>query len=77
MPNRPQVAVEVRAAQSRRGVARAARQAWGAALGDPATWAKAAEAAGADLIVLQFTPTIAAGDPMTGGYGACRRCAPC
>jgi acetyl-CoA decarbonylase/synthase complex subunit delta len=35
-------------------------------LGDPVAWTKAAEAAGADLIVLQLTATNNTGQPMTG-----------
>jgi acetyl-CoA decarbonylase/synthase, CODH/ACS complex subunit delta len=37
--------------------------AWGSAMDDPAQWAKAAEAAGADLIVLALTLTKADGSP--------------
>ena len=40
-------------------------EAWGEALNDPAQWAKAAEAAGADLIVLTLSPTTAEGQPNT------------
>jgi acetyl-CoA decarbonylase/synthase complex subunit delta len=63
-PHRPQVAVEVRAAPPGDEWPGPLVQAWGAALNDPAAWAKTAEAAGADLIVLQLTPTDAAGNPM-------------
>ena len=52
--------------QSRGGVGRTADQGWGAALVDPATWAKAAEAAGADVIALRFTTVDASGARMTG-----------
>lgn len=38
---------------------------WGDAVNDPAAWAKAAEAAGADLIVLALSLTDAAGSPTT------------
>ncbi len=38
---------------------------WGDAAQDPATWAKAAEQAGADLIELMFTLTDANGNPTT------------
>jgi acetyl-CoA decarbonylase/synthase complex subunit delta len=40
-------------------------KAWGAVLGDPAAWAQAAEAAGADLVVLQLPSTDEAGQRMT------------
>jgi acetyl-CoA decarbonylase/synthase, CODH/ACS complex subunit delta len=40
--------------------------AWGAALEDPAAWAQAAEAAGADLIALRFTTVDETGARMTG-----------
>jgi acetyl-CoA decarbonylase/synthase complex subunit delta len=38
---------------------------WGAAMDDPASWAKAAEAAGADLLQLSLSLTDADGKPMT------------
>jgi acetyl-CoA decarbonylase/synthase complex subunit delta len=41
-------------------------QAWGEAMDDPGDWAKAAEAAGADLIYLVFSPTTSDGKPNTG-----------
>ncbi len=40
-------------------------QAWGEAMDDPATWAKAAEASGADLIYLVLSLTTANGEPNT------------
>lgn len=40
--------------------------AWGAALDAPAAWAKAAEAAGADIIALRFATTDETGQRMTG-----------
>jgi acetyl-CoA decarbonylase/synthase complex subunit delta len=39
--------------------------AWGDAAEDPAAWAKAAEAAGADLLYLKLSPTTADGAPNT------------
>jgi hypothetical protein len=66
VPNRPKVALEVRASNPGEDWPGVLRQAWGDALGDPAAWAKAAEAAGADLVVLQLTATDSAGQPMTG-----------
>lgn len=41
-------------------------KAWGDAANDPADWAKAAEAAGADLILLKLNLTDAGGKPNTG-----------
>lgn len=38
---------------------------WGDVVNDPAAWAKAAEEAGADLIVLALSPTDADGNPTT------------
>jgi len=64
-PNRPQIAVEVRAASPAQEWPEPLVQAWGAALGDPVAWTKAAEAAGADLIVFQLTATDNAGQRMT------------
>jgi acetyl-CoA decarbonylase/synthase complex subunit delta len=43
-------------------------KAWGEAMDDPADWAKAAEAAGADLIYLTLSPTTADGKPNTGDH---------
>jgi acetyl-CoA decarbonylase/synthase complex subunit delta len=62
--HRPQLAAEVRAADPTEDWPAPLTQAWGAVLDDPAAWAKAAEAAGADLISLQITPTDNAGNPM-------------
>jgi acetyl-CoA decarbonylase/synthase, CODH/ACS complex subunit delta len=39
------------------------QQAWGSALEDPATWATAAEAAGADVLQLSLSLTTSAGEP--------------
>ncbi len=41
-------------------------QAWGEAMDDPAEWAKAAEAAGADMIYLTLSLTTGDGQPNTG-----------
>jgi acetyl-CoA decarbonylase/synthase, CODH/ACS complex subunit delta len=65
IPNGPKVAIEVRNSNPGEDWPGVLRQAWGDALTDPALWAKAAEAAGADLIVLQLTTTDGAGQPMT------------
>jgi acetyl-CoA decarbonylase/synthase complex subunit delta len=65
-PRRPQVAVEVRGSHPGEEWPEPLCSAWGDALADPAAWARAAEAAGADLILLQLTATDAAGQRMTG-----------
>jgi acetyl-CoA decarbonylase/synthase complex subunit delta len=72
VPNRPQVAIEVRPVPLKRTFRNPAvewpeplTKAWGAVLGDPAAWAQAAEAAGADLVVLQLPSTDEAGQRMT------------
>ncbi len=64
-PHRPQIAIEVRAANPGDEWPEPVVNAWGDALNDPAAWAKAAEAASADLIVLQLTATDSAGQRMT------------
>jgi acetyl-CoA decarbonylase/synthase, CODH/ACS complex subunit delta len=63
--HRPQIAAEIRAANPSEEWPKPLAQAWGDAMKDPAAWAKAAEATGADLIVLQLTSTDGAGAPMT------------
>jgi len=65
MPNRPQLAAEVRSASPRGDWPEPLTEAWGDVLDSPSAWAKAAEEAGADLIVLQLTPTDSSGSPMT------------
>ena len=40
-------------------------KAWGDAMNDPAVWAKAAEEAGAELLVLALSPTLPDGSPTT------------
>ncbi len=65
VPNRPVVAVEVRAVNPGEEWAEPLTKAWGAAMGDVAAWAVAAEAAGADLISLQLTTVDSAGKRMT------------
>jgi acetyl-CoA decarbonylase/synthase complex subunit delta len=64
IPHRPVVAVEIR---DRRpdDWSPLLPQAWGAAMDNPAAWAKAAEAAGADLIQLTLSLTDAEGKPLT------------
>ena len=64
VPHRPVVAVEIR---DRRpdDWSPLLPQAWGAAMENPAAWAWAAEAAGADLIQLTLSLTDAEGKPLT------------
>jgi acetyl-CoA decarbonylase/synthase complex subunit delta len=64
-PNRPVIAIEVWSRDPGDEWAAPVRQAWGAAVGDPAAWATAAEAAGAELIALRFFTTDQAGNRMT------------
>ena len=49
VPNRPAIAVEVRAVNPGEEWPEPLTSAWGAAMNDAAAWAKAAEAAGADI----------------------------
>ena len=65
MPHRPQIAVEVRTGNPSEEWPEHLLRAWGAVVGDPAAWAHAAEAASADLILLQLTATDHAGLRMT------------
>jgi acetyl-CoA synthase len=64
MPNDPVVAIEI---QDRKpdDWSPLLAEAWGEAMNDPGEWAKAAEKAGADIIVLQLSLTDAAGNPNT------------
>ena len=63
-PNRPLVAIEIK---DRRpdDWSPILLEAWGEAANDPGAWAKAAEAAGADLIVLALSATDLEGKPTT------------
>ncbi len=63
-PNRPVVAVEIK---DRRPDDWSALllEAWGDVVNDPVKWAKAAEAAGADLIQLSLSLTDSAGNPLS------------
>ncbi len=54
---RPQIAIEVRAVDPCDEWPQPLKDAWGDALFDVTSWAKAAESAGADLIMLQLTAT--------------------
>jgi len=64
IPNRPVVAVEIKDRRPE-DWSPLLGQTWGAAMDDPAAWAKAAEAAGADLIVLALSLTGKDGQPTT------------
>ena len=64
MPRRPVIAIEI---QDRKpdDWSPLLMETWGDVMDDPATWAKAAEKAGADLILLQLGLTGADGEPNT------------
>jgi len=64
MPHRPAVAIEI-ADKKPEDWSPLLMEAWGEALNDPGTWAKAAEAKGASAIVLQLSATLADGQPNT------------
>lgn len=64
IPHRPVVAVEIRD-RRQEDWSPLLPQVWGAAMDNPAAWAKAAEAAGADLIQLTLSLTDAEGKPIT------------
>ncbi len=65
-PNPPAVAVEVWSRNPGEEWPAPLTSAWGSVLRDPAAWAVAAEAAGADLIALRFFATDEAGARYTG-----------
>ena len=62
MPNRPVIAIEIKDHKPDDWSPLLA-EVWGEAMTDPAAWAKAAEAAGADLIVLALSVTGLDGKP--------------
>lgn len=64
MPHRPVVAVEIKDTPPE-DWSSVLLKAWGDAIQSPAAWAKAAEAAGADLIVLALSVTLKNGQPNT------------
>jgi acetyl-CoA decarbonylase/synthase complex subunit delta len=64
MPNRPVVAIEIKD-QCPEDWSPLLKEAWGEVMHDPASWAKAAEAAGADLIVLELSLVDQDGKPAT------------
>lgn len=64
MPNKPVVAVEIKDNRPE-DWSSVLMKAWGDAANDPASWAKAAEANGADMIVLDLSVTGKDGKPNT------------
>ena len=64
MPNRPVVAIEIKDRRPE-DWSPLLLQLWGDAVNDPGSWAKAATAAGADVLVLALTLTDAEGKPTT------------
>jgi acetyl-CoA decarbonylase/synthase complex subunit delta len=64
MPNRPIVAVEIKDTRPE-DWSPLLLEAWGDVVEDPAAWAKAAEAAGAELIVLALSQTDKDSNPIT------------
>jgi acetyl-CoA decarbonylase/synthase complex subunit delta len=65
-PNRPRIAVEVRATNPAADWPAPLVTAWGDVLGDLAAWTKAAEGTGGDIIVLQLGANDNSGQRMTG-----------
>jgi len=63
-PHRPVIAVEIKDRRPE-DWSPLLLEVWGEAANDPATWARAAEAAGADLLVLALSLTGADGQPTT------------
>ncbi|HEY42710.1 MAG TPA: acetyl-CoA decarbonylase/synthase complex subunit delta [Anaerolineae bacterium] len=63
-PNRPILALDVRSHKPE-DWSPLLRQTWGKAMEDPATWAQAAEEAGADMIYLVLSLTTTDGEPNT------------
>lgn len=64
MPHRPVVAIEIKDRKPD-DWSPLLLDVWGDAMNDPAVWARAAEAAGADLLQLSLSPTAANGSPNT------------
>jgi acetyl-CoA decarbonylase/synthase complex subunit delta len=64
MPNRPAIAIEIKDRRPE-DWSPLLGQAWGQAMDDPAEWAKAAEASGAELIVMALSATGPGGQPAT------------
>ena len=66
-PHRPVVALEIGSARPG-DWSPLLTDFWGDTVDDPASWAKACEDAGADLVLLRYGLTDAAGDPITPGF---------
>jgi acetyl-CoA decarbonylase/synthase complex subunit delta len=64
IPHRPALAIEVRDRKPE-DWSPLLQQVWGEVMNDPGEWARAAEAAGADMIVLTLSATLADGSPNT------------
>jgi len=64
LPHRPALAIEVRDRKPE-DWSPLLSKVWGEAMGDPGEWARAAETAGADVIVLTLSATMADGKPIT------------
>jgi acetyl-CoA decarbonylase/synthase complex subunit delta len=64
MPNPPVVAAEIKDLRPE-DWSKVLLEAWGSAADDPASWAKAAEAAGAEMIVLALSPNDKDGQPIS------------
>ena len=64
MPHPPVVAAEIKDLRPE-DWSKVLLEAWGDAADDPASWAKAAEAAGAEMIVLALSPTGKDGQPIS------------
>ncbi len=69
MPNRPLIALEIQD-QTPKDWSPLLLDVWGAALNDPASWAKAAESAGADVLALTLSLTDASDQPNTATAAA-------
>jgi acetyl-CoA decarbonylase/synthase complex subunit delta len=64
LPHRPALAIEIRQVFPK-DWSPLLQQAWGDVMQDPARWAKAAEGAGADMLYLALSATLADGQPNT------------
>ena len=67
LPHRPALAIEVRDRKPE-DWSPLLSKVWGEAMGDPGEWARAAETAGADVIVLTLSATMADGKPITPAH---------
>jgi acetyl-CoA decarbonylase/synthase complex subunit delta len=64
VPHRPVIAVEIKDRKPD-DWSRLLSETWGDVMNDPAAWAKAAEAAGTDLLLMTLSLTVADGQPNT------------